>query len=211
MERIGDRAAHDAARGAVRVLDAARCSGGRWCWLVAPCLRQRSRSASAGVDAAASRQAAGSRLRRWPRVFPRASRLCRRVSSTPPKQPFAPSSGRRRPRFRPTQPRHRAAAAGRHADALVEFRTASRLDPAFGPPHLLAGTSLLALGQAKAAVAELGIAPRADAARAGRAPSACRRLRAHQRRRSAWSMNTAHWSSCLPDNSDTPIAWARPT
>jgi predicted Zn-dependent protease len=44
---------------------------------------------------------------------------------------------------------------GRHADALVEFRAASRLDPAFGPSRLLAGASLLGLGQAPAAVAEL--------------------------------------------------------
>ena len=53
---------------------------------------------------------------------------------------------------------------GRHADALVEFRAASRLDPAFGPSRLLAGTSLLALGQPKAAVAELGRAAASDAA-----------------------------------------------
>lgn len=68
---------------------------------------------------------------------------------------------------------------GRHADALVEFRAASRLDPAFGPSHLLAGTSLLALGQAKAAVAELGLAselmPREPAAHLQRA-DACERI-----------------------------------
>jgi predicted Zn-dependent protease len=68
---------------------------------------------------------------------------------------------------------------GRHADALVEFRAASRLDPGFGPSHLLAGTSLLALGQAKAAVAELGLAstlmPREPAVHLQRA-DACERL-----------------------------------
>jgi tetratricopeptide (TPR) repeat protein len=49
---------------------------------------------------------------------------------------------------------------GRHADALAEFRAAARLDPAFGPSRLLAGTSLLALGRPKAAVDELGVASR---------------------------------------------------
>ena len=42
-----------------------------------------------------------------------------------------------------------------HVEALAEFRTAARLDPAFGPARLLAGTSLLALGRAEEAVAEL--------------------------------------------------------
>ncbi len=68
---------------------------------------------------------------------------------------------------------------GRHADALVEFRAASRLDPAFGPSRLLAGTSLLALGQAKAAVTELGLAsrlmPREPAVHLQRA-DACERI-----------------------------------
>jgi predicted Zn-dependent protease len=41
---------------------------------------------------------------------------------------------------------------GRHTDALVEFRAASRIDPSFGPSHLLEGASLLALGQPKTAV-----------------------------------------------------------
>ena len=36
---------------------------------------------------------------------------------------------------------------GRNADALAEFRAASRLDPSFGPARLLAGTSLLTLGR----------------------------------------------------------------
>ena len=43
----------------------------------------------------------------------------------------------------------------RHEDALVQFRAGSRLDPAFGPSRLLAGTSLLALGRAGAARVEL--------------------------------------------------------
>ena len=68
---------------------------------------------------------------------------------------------------------------GRHADALVEFRAASRLDPTFGPSRLLAGTSLLALGQPKAAVAELGRAavlmPREPAVHLERA-DACERI-----------------------------------
>jgi tetratricopeptide (TPR) repeat protein len=68
---------------------------------------------------------------------------------------------------------------GRHADALVEFRAASRLDRAFGPSRLLAGTSLLALGQPNAAVAELGRAsalmPREPAVHLQRA-DACERI-----------------------------------
>jgi Tfp pilus assembly protein PilF len=44
---------------------------------------------------------------------------------------------------------------GRDAEALVEFRAATRLDPSFGPARLLAGTSLLALGRPKEAAAEL--------------------------------------------------------
>ena len=68
---------------------------------------------------------------------------------------------------------------GRHADALVEFRAAIRLDPAFGPSRLLAGTSLLALGQPKAAAAELGRAsalmPREPAVHLQRA-DACERI-----------------------------------
>jgi tetratricopeptide (TPR) repeat protein len=42
----------------------------------------------------------------------------------------------------------------RHVQALAEFRAAARLDPAFGPARLLAGTSLLALGRPLEAVAE---------------------------------------------------------
>jgi predicted Zn-dependent protease len=45
---------------------------------------------------------------------------------------------------------------GRHTDALAEFRSASRMDPSFGPSHLLEGASLLALGQPKTAVRALG-------------------------------------------------------
>jgi tetratricopeptide (TPR) repeat protein len=44
---------------------------------------------------------------------------------------------------------------GRHADALIEFRAAERLDPSFGPARLLGGVSLLALGRARDAVTEL--------------------------------------------------------
>jgi tetratricopeptide (TPR) repeat protein len=42
-----------------------------------------------------------------------------------------------------------------HRAALTEFRAASRLDPAFGPARLLAGSSLLSLGRVDEAVAEL--------------------------------------------------------
>jgi tetratricopeptide (TPR) repeat protein len=42
-----------------------------------------------------------------------------------------------------------------HVGAIAEFRAAARLDPSFGPARLLAGTSLLALGRADAAVVEL--------------------------------------------------------
>jgi tetratricopeptide (TPR) repeat protein len=42
-----------------------------------------------------------------------------------------------------------------HLAALTEFRAASRLDPSFGPARLLAGSSLLSLGRAEEAVAEL--------------------------------------------------------
>ena len=44
---------------------------------------------------------------------------------------------------------------GRHADALGEFRAAIKLDPAFGPARLLAGTSLLALARVREARLEL--------------------------------------------------------
>ncbi len=68
---------------------------------------------------------------------------------------------------------------GKHAPALVEFRAASRLDPSFGASHLLAGASLLALGQARAAMAELDRAselmPRQPAVHLQRAV-ACERL-----------------------------------
>ncbi|MGH8636542.1 MAG: tetratricopeptide repeat protein [Burkholderiales bacterium] len=68
---------------------------------------------------------------------------------------------------------------GRHADAIAEFRAASRLDPSFGPPHLLAGASFLALGQPKAALTALGRAaelmPREPAVHLQRA-AACERL-----------------------------------
>ena len=42
-----------------------------------------------------------------------------------------------------------------HVEALAQFRAAARIDPAFGPARLLAGSSLLALGRPKEAVAEL--------------------------------------------------------
>lgn len=68
---------------------------------------------------------------------------------------------------------------GRHADALRQFRTAARLDPDFGPAHLLAGTSLLALGQTRAAATALALAsrlmPREPAAHLQRA-DACERI-----------------------------------
>jgi predicted Zn-dependent protease len=44
---------------------------------------------------------------------------------------------------------------GRHQDALVEFRAATRLDASFGPAPLLAGVSLLAIGRPREAVTEL--------------------------------------------------------
>jgi tetratricopeptide (TPR) repeat protein len=43
----------------------------------------------------------------------------------------------------------------RHADALIQFQTASRLDPSFGPAHLLSGTCLITLGRYREARAEL--------------------------------------------------------
>lgn len=43
----------------------------------------------------------------------------------------------------------------RHLAAVAAFRAAARLDPAFGPARLLAGSSLLALGRAAEAVTEL--------------------------------------------------------
>jgi tetratricopeptide (TPR) repeat protein len=42
-----------------------------------------------------------------------------------------------------------------HLEALAQFRAAARLDPAFGPARLLAGSSLLVLGRADEAVTEL--------------------------------------------------------
>jgi tetratricopeptide (TPR) repeat protein len=44
---------------------------------------------------------------------------------------------------------------GRHREAVVEFQTASRLDPSFGPARLLAGVSLLALNRSAEAVTAL--------------------------------------------------------
>jgi Tfp pilus assembly protein PilF len=44
---------------------------------------------------------------------------------------------------------------GHHADALVEFRAATKLDPSFGPARLLAGTTLLAIGRVREARSEL--------------------------------------------------------
>ena len=49
---------------------------------------------------------------------------------------------------------------GRHADALNEFRAATKLDSSFGPARLLAGTSLLALARVREARAELQLAVR---------------------------------------------------
>jgi tetratricopeptide (TPR) repeat protein len=43
---------------------------------------------------------------------------------------------------------------GRNAEALIEFRAASRLDPSFGPARLLAGAALLALGRPREAIPE---------------------------------------------------------
>jgi tetratricopeptide (TPR) repeat protein len=68
---------------------------------------------------------------------------------------------------------------GRHAEAVAEFRAASALDPAFGPAHLLAGASLLALNQPKNAGAALrraaALMPREPAVHLQRA-DACERL-----------------------------------
>jgi tetratricopeptide (TPR) repeat protein len=68
---------------------------------------------------------------------------------------------------------------GRHAGAVTEFRAAARLDPSFGPAHLLEGASLLALGQPKAALVALGRAgelmPHEPAVHLQRA-AACERL-----------------------------------
>jgi tetratricopeptide (TPR) repeat protein len=44
---------------------------------------------------------------------------------------------------------------GRHAAAVAEFHLAARQDPSFGPARLLAGASLLALGQPAAAIVDL--------------------------------------------------------
>jgi tetratricopeptide (TPR) repeat protein len=44
---------------------------------------------------------------------------------------------------------------GRHAAAVAEFHRASALDPAFGPPRLLAGSSLIALGRPADALIDL--------------------------------------------------------
>jgi tetratricopeptide (TPR) repeat protein len=44
---------------------------------------------------------------------------------------------------------------GQHPAAVAEFHIASRQDPSFGPARLLAGASLLALGQPAAAIVDL--------------------------------------------------------
>jgi Tfp pilus assembly protein PilF len=71
---------------------------------------------------------------------------------------------------------------GRHADALSEFRAATKLDPSFGPARLLAGTTLLALARVREARTELEQAvrlmPREVLAQAQLA-EACQRLGDH--------------------------------
>jgi tetratricopeptide (TPR) repeat protein len=49
---------------------------------------------------------------------------------------------------------------GRDAGALVQFQTASRLDPSYGPAHLLSGTTLIALRRYREAQSELEHAAR---------------------------------------------------
>jgi tetratricopeptide (TPR) repeat protein len=49
---------------------------------------------------------------------------------------------------------------GRDADALIQFQTASKLDPSYGPAHLLSGTSLIALRRYREARSELEHAAR---------------------------------------------------
>jgi tetratricopeptide (TPR) repeat protein len=68
---------------------------------------------------------------------------------------------------------------GRHADALAEFRAASKLDPSFGPARLLAGTTLLALARPREARTELERAARLmprEAAAYLQLAEACQRL-----------------------------------
>ena len=65
-------------------------------------------------------------------------------------------SCRRRSRLRPAQPRHRPAAARQARGCARRVPRGVPSRPVFGAAHLLAGASLLALGQPRAALTELG-------------------------------------------------------
>ena len=141
MERIGHRAAHDAARRAIRVL-AFPCSAALALALLVPApagaAPQDLPPALAARFSEGVADLAAGRLDQAEAAF-------RAVLSSGGDRAFV---------------HHNLGIVlqrrGRHADALVEFRAASRLDPSFGPSHLLEGASLLALGQPKAAVRVLG-------------------------------------------------------
>jgi predicted Zn-dependent protease len=196
MEWIGDRAAHDAAGRAHPVLVRTRVLLGRALALAllvpTPPSQPVSLAASAqGLSLAASARQAlspqGSSSRQAPGLPPAlAARFSEGVASLSAGQLDSAEAAFReviRDGGDRAFVRHNLAIVlqqrGRHADALVEFRAASRLDPAYGPSHLLAGTSLLALGQPKAALAELGLAsklmPREPAVHLQRA-DACERI-----------------------------------
>ncbi len=136
-------------------------------------------SCAAAVDAGRSGPRRTCRPR-WPAGSPKASRRWRPASSTRPKRRFAPSfaTAVTAPSSATTSASCCSGAGGTPMP-LVEFRAASRLDPSFGPSRLLAGASLLALGQPRAAAAELGahrrLMPREPAVHLQRA-DACERI-----------------------------------
>ena len=188
MERIGDRAAHDAARRADPVLAPQSTRLLRPALALAllvpdACPSGAGSAFAAFIPAASARQASQD----LPPAL--ATRFSEGVAALSAGQLDAAEAafravirGRRRPRLRPPQPRHRppAARTARRCARRVPRRLASRsglraVAPARRDESVGAGSGQGGGGRARSGV-------QADAARAGRAPAACRRVRAHQGR-----------------------------
>ena len=210
MERIGDRAAHDAARRAVRVL--ARCTLLR----LALALLGRAGAVGAGSRSVHRSCFGADAATDLPPAL--AARFRRRRGSVGGSARQRRSSlsrrhrGRRRSRFRPPQPRHRPAAArngmprrsSSSAPPPVSIRLSDR-------SRLLAAPSLLGAWTGAAAVTELGsrgrLMPREPAVHLQRAG----RLRAHRRRDLPGRRIPRHWSNWRRTMPSTPTGSARPT